>query len=89
MEKYSIEGQKRNPVVVGFDVHKDTISACVFDPASGEICHELTFKNESVSLRRFIRRVRQRFGEPRVVTKPLPAALSCIGSYAHSISAAR
>ena len=64
MEKYSIEGQKRNPVVVGFDVHKDTISACVFDPASGEICHELRFMNESVALRRFIRRVRQRFGEP-------------------------
>ena len=63
MEKYSIGEQKRNPVVVGLDVHKDTISACVFDPASGAICHEQTFKNESVTLRRFIRRVRQRFGD--------------------------
>mgnify|MGYP001821176963 CR=1 FL=1 len=64
MEKYSTEEQKRNPVVVGFDVHKDSISACVFDPSSGAICHEQTFKNESASLRRFVRRVRQRFGEP-------------------------
>ncbi len=64
MEKYSIAEEETSAVVVGLDVHKDTISACVFDSAAGEICHEQTFKNESASLRRFIRRVRQRFGEP-------------------------
>lgn len=64
MEKYFTRDGKGNTIVVGLDVHKDTISACVFDPATGQLCHEQTFKNESVALRRFIRRVRQRFGEP-------------------------
>jgi transposase len=64
MEKYDTDREKKKTVVVGLDVHKDTISACVFDPASGELCHERTFKNESALVRRFIQRVRRRCGEP-------------------------
>jgi len=42
------------PVVVGLDVHKDTIMACVYDAATAEIEKPRQFKNDPSRLRRFI-----------------------------------
>lgn len=52
-------------VVVGFDVHKDSISACVYDATADEVLLEQKLKNEPASIRKLIRRIRERFGEPR------------------------
>ena len=42
-------------VVVGLDVHKDTIMACTFDPATSEIGKACQFKNTPDRLAKFIR----------------------------------
>lgn len=52
-------------IIVGFDVHKDSIVACAFDPSSGEILLEEQLKNQPVALVKIIKRIRARFGEPR------------------------
>jgi transposase len=52
-------------IIVGFDVHKDSIVACVFDPSSGEILLEQQLKNQPVGVVKIIKRIRARFGEPR------------------------
>lgn len=52
-------------IIVGLDVHKDSISACVLDRQRGEIVWQNAFANERSRLRKFIQRVRSRFGEPR------------------------
>lgn len=44
----------RRPVVVGLDVHKDTIMACVYDATTAEIEKPRQFKNDPSRLRRFI-----------------------------------
>ena len=46
------------PVVVGLDVHKDTIMACIFDPSSGEIGTARQFKNAPDRIARFVRTLR-------------------------------
>ena len=51
-------------VVVGFDVHKDSISACAFDCENGEVLLEQQLRNEPAAIRKLIRRIRDRFGEP-------------------------
>lgn len=52
-------------VVVGFDVHKDTITACVYAPLSDEVLLEATLRNEPAAVRKLLARIRDRFGEPR------------------------
>lgn len=52
-------------VYVGFDVHKDSVSACVYDARRDEALLEQQFRNEPASIRKLIRRIRKRFGEPR------------------------
>ena len=52
-------------IIVGFDVHKDSIVACVFDPSSGEILLEQQLKNHPVAVVKIIKRIRARFGEPQ------------------------
>ncbi len=51
-------------VYVGFDVHKDSISACVYDREGDVVLHEQKLRNEPASVRKLIRRIRERFGEP-------------------------
>lgn len=53
-------------VVVGLDVHKDTIMACVFDPASGLIKSMREFKNSPDRIAGFIRSLRKSGLEPEV-----------------------
>ncbi len=52
-------------IIVGFDVHKDSIVACVFDPSTGEILLEQQLKNQPVAVVKIIKRIRARFGEPQ------------------------
>ncbi len=54
------------PVVVGLDVHKDTIMACVFDPSSGEVGMARQFKNAPDGIARFVRTLRRSGLEPEV-----------------------
>ncbi len=58
--------QKLRPVVVGFDVHKDTIMPCVFDPSSGEVGKAHQFKNAPDRIARFVRTLRASGFEPEV-----------------------
>jgi len=58
--------QALRPVVVGLDVHKDTIMACTFDPATGEIGRAKEFKNDPDRLAKFIRALRKSGQEPKV-----------------------
>jgi hypothetical protein len=53
-------------VVLGLDVHKDTIMACRFDPATGEIERTHQFKNTPDQVAKLIRRLRASGCEPRV-----------------------
>ncbi|MFT5141898.1 MAG: transposase [Rhodothermales bacterium] len=55
-----------HPVVVGLDVHKDTIMACMFDPASGEIGKAVQFKNEPNRLAKYLRGLQGSGYAPRV-----------------------
>jgi len=64
MEKHNPANSKVH-VVVGFDVHKDSIAACVYSPATGETLLEQTLRNEPAAVRKLIGRIRDRFGEPR------------------------
>jgi transposase len=63
--------QKHSPapnnvhVVVGFDVHKDSISACVYDATHDTVLDERKLRNEPAAIRKLIRRIRERYGEPR------------------------
>ena len=50
---------------VGFDVHRDTIAACVLNASTGEILLEQQLKNQPAAVARLIKRIRSRFGEPR------------------------
>ena len=52
-------------VIVGFDVHKDSISACAFAPGSGEVLLERTLRNEPAAIRKLVRHLREDFGEPQ------------------------
>ena len=52
-------------IIVGFDVHKDSIVACAFDPSSGEILLEEQLRNQPAALVKIIKYIRARFGEPR------------------------
>ena len=65
MQNYDRHASNGKTVIVGLDVHKDTIAACVFDPASGELCHEEQLPNEPAKIRKLIQRIRRRFGEPQ------------------------
>ena len=58
--------QTLRPVVVGLDVHKDTIMACVFDPSSGEVGRARQFKNAPDRIARFVRTLRASGLEPDV-----------------------
>lgn len=53
-------------VVVGLDVHKDTIMACVFDPSTGEIRGTHEFKNAPDRIDSFVRSLRRSGIEPDV-----------------------
>ena len=52
-------------IIVGLDVHKDSIVACALDPSSGEVVLEQHLKNQPVAVAKIIKRIRARFGEPR------------------------
>lgn len=54
-----------NIVIVGLDVHKDSISACILDPASGEVCLEQRLKNQPSAIDKLMHRIRERYGEAR------------------------
>jgi transposase len=58
--------QTSRRVVVGLDVHKDTIMACVYDPATGEIVHVHEFKNAPDRIADFVRRLERSSLEPDV-----------------------
>ena len=49
---------------VGFDVHRDTIAACVLNASTGEIVLEQQLKNQPAAVARLIRRIRNHLGEP-------------------------
>lgn len=53
-----------DPVVLGMDVHQDTISVCVFEPSTGAICDQRTIQNRPSRIKKYVRRVRRKFGEP-------------------------
>lgn len=63
MKNIDISSESTKFVTVGFDVHKNTISACVLD--QGDVLLERVFKNSFESLKKFIKTVRRRAGEPR------------------------
>lgn len=63
MNNIDISSESTKFVTVGFDVHKNTISACVLD--EGQVLLERVFKNRVESLKKFINTVRRRAGEPR------------------------
>lgn len=65
MTNIDISSESTKFVFIGFDVHKATISACVIDPEGGQILLEREFKNQFDSLKKFIKLVRRRTGEPR------------------------
>ncbi len=52
-------------IIAGLDVHQDSITACIFNSTTGEILSQEEFKNQPVSINKFIQRIRRRFGEPR------------------------
>lgn len=52
-------------IVIGFDVHKDSVSACVYDSRQEFVLQERKFRNQPAAIRKLILRVRERFGEPR------------------------
>lgn len=52
-------------IVAGLDVHQDDISAYIFNSSTGEILSQEQLKNQPVSIGKFIKRTRARFGEPR------------------------
>ena len=37
-------------IIVGLDVHKDTIAACVFNASTGEILHEQQLNNQQAAV---------------------------------------
>lgn len=65
MNNIDISSESTKSVIVGFDVHKNTISACVLDPQTGDVLLERVFKNRFESLKKFIRTLRRSTGEPR------------------------
>lgn len=65
MKNIDVSSESTKYVVVGLDVHKNTISACVLDQKTGELLLERTFANRFESLEKFITTVRRRAGEPR------------------------
>ena len=53
-------------VFVGLDVHRDTIAACVYDPASKAVCLEVELPSDDrAKLRKLMARIRGSIGEPR------------------------
>ncbi len=54
-----------NSIIAGLDVHQDSITACIFNSSTGEILSQEQLKNQPVSIGKFIKRIRARFGEPR------------------------
>ncbi len=54
------------PVIVGFDVHKDTIMACTFDRSSGEVGTVRQFNNTPDRIARFVRTLRASGYEPEI-----------------------
>ncbi len=53
-------------VFVGLDVHRDTIAACAYDPASKAVCLEVELPSDNrAKLRKVMARIRGSFGEPR------------------------
>ena len=53
-------------IFVGLDVHRDTIAACVYDPASKRVCLEVELPSDDrAKLRKLMARIRGSFGEPR------------------------
>lgn len=65
MNNIDISTESTKFVFVGLDVHKATISACVLDTDTGQILLERQLKNSFESLKKFIKLVRRRAGEPR------------------------
>jgi len=65
MKNIDISSESTKCVIVGLDVHKNTISACVLDQQTGDVLLERVFKNSFESLKKFIKLVRRRAGEPR------------------------
>jgi len=55
---------KNESIVAGLDVHKDTITACVFNRDTGEILLEKTIKNQPISIRKMVRRIEEKYGTP-------------------------
>ena len=51
-------------VVVGLDVHKDSVAVCVYDATIKRVLLECTLKNQPAAIRKMITDVRERFGEP-------------------------
>lgn len=51
-------------VVVGLDVHKDSVAVCVYDATIKRVLLECTLKNQPTAIRKMITDVRGRFGEP-------------------------
>ena len=54
------------PIIVGFDVHKDTIMACTFDRSSGEVGTVRQFQNTPDRIARFVRTLRASGSEPEI-----------------------
>ncbi len=54
-----------NSIILGLDVHQDTISACLFNSGTGEILDQQKLPNQSSAITKFIKRIRTRFGEPQ------------------------
>jgi transposase len=52
-------------VFVGLDVHKDSISACVYDREREEVLLEQKLRNDPAAVRKLVARIRDSFGEPR------------------------
>ncbi|TDI76400.1 MAG: IS110 family transposase [Bacteroidetes bacterium] len=55
-----------HPIIVGFDVHKDTIMACTFDRSSGEVGTARQFNNIPDRIARFVRTLRASGYEPEI-----------------------
>lgn len=65
MHSNNMPNSAESTIYVGLDVHKNSISACVYDHATGQVCLEAKLPNDMAKMRKLVERIRERHGEPQ------------------------